>query len=85
MKDNNNSIMLSLSSLCEILKDHNKRFTQSSCELNLSVGTTIKSPHEPEVHTHMINPIMKLLNSLNTPSSISEIHISLFSALETSV
>jgi len=85
IKDNNIVLIASLKSLCEILKEHNKRFTRNSSELNLAVGTAVHSIEQIEVHTPIINAVNNLLNSLETLPSFSGIRFSLMQALETSV
>lgn len=85
IKENNISIISSLKSLCEILREHNKRFTRSSSELNLAVGTAVHPMEEKEVHTPMINAVGTLLNSLETLPSFGEARTALAQALEKSV
>lgn len=85
VKENNVDIIDSLKSICEVLKEHNKRFTRSSSELNLAVGTAVQPMEEMKVHTPMINTVSNLLNSLDNLPSFTSIRLSLSQALEASV
>ena len=85
LKANNEIIISSLKTLCEILREHNKRFTITSSNSNIELGTTLHQPKELEIHTSIINEINKVIETLETPPAISEVYCNIRSALDSSV
>ena len=80
LKENNNIIIGSLKSLCEILIEHNRKFLQSSSEPTLN--TIIQSQEEINVHS-IINVVTELFKSSLPP--ICKVYTSIVSALDSSV
>ena len=83
-KVNNNTIIAALKTLCEILKEHNKTFTRSSSDTNLSVGTVSHPNEEIEVHTCLINSVASVLKNIDR-FPIGETKNMLLSSLDISV
>lgn len=85
LKTNNALIIATLKSLCDILREHNKRFTITSAESNIEVGAALHAPKEAAIHTFIVNAIENVLVMLDKPTSIPEACHTLRSALESSV
>lgn len=83
IEKNNIAIIGSLKSLCEILAEHNKRFTRNSSELNLAVGAAAQSTEELEIHTSILNAVNILLSS--SRPSLASTRAILTQSLEASV
>lgn len=72
-----------MKSLCKILEEDNKKFSRSSSEINLTVGTLFNPTQEIQVHTSIINAVLSVVNNLE--SSWLPNKQAICSALETSV
>jgi hypothetical protein len=77
---NNESLILSLNFICDILSQHNKQLMRNTSDMNLVVGQSIKPMQS--IHTPIITVIQNLLNKL---PSVFETKDSLLASLETSV
>ena len=92
LKENNDNLISALRTLCEILKEHNKNFTNSAIttertmNTNLSGGTLSQasSIDEMEVHSPLIICVSNLLKNVDK-LKISETRQTLQVALESSV
>jgi len=62
---NNSTIAVSLNTLCDILKEHNKIFAHTSSESNLASGVAIHSAEDPKVHTYIVNAISSSLKGIH--------------------
>jgi len=82
IEENNESLILSLNSICDILSQHNKQLMRNMSDMNLAVGQTIKPMQSICVHTPVVNIVQNLLKNL--PSTL-ETKDSLLASLETSV
>eukprot|EP00826_Nyctotherus_ovalis_P040401 TRINITY_DN3985_c0_g1_i7.p2 TRINITY_DN3985_c0_g1~~TRINITY_DN3985_c0_g1_i7.p2 ORF type:complete len:114 (+),score=31.16 TRINITY_DN3985_c0_g1_i7:25-342(+) len=57
-------IVVSLKTLCDMLREHNKVFSRASLESNIAAGVAIHAPEEPKVHTHLVDAIGSVLKGI---------------------
>lgn len=61
---NNSTVAVSLNTLCDMLREHNKVFSRTSSEANIAAGAAIHAPEEPKVHTHLVDAIGSVLKGM---------------------